>query len=255
MIDPVPIATAPKAARWWGVVRVVLILLWVVTAAAAWWTAPRKQAYDRLHTDLAAGQVVSYQWGTSWKDENARWFDNPVLRSSGTLGPLFAWRTPAGQVRWIDANESDGEAEVPGTVVASTGYSGPGAVDVARQLQSAGRDSEGSGIDPLPPAVTWLAPLFGLLLLGVVVFGPAPVLGTRWFWFWLGLGGPFGLGIVFWLIRERPWASPAGPPDPQRRDRGWRGFVIGALASLLVTVLLVVLHQVLGDRWIPMPDG
>ena len=50
-----------------------------------------------------------------------------------------------------------------------------------------------------------------VLILAVLVAGPAPVRGTRWFWFWLIYAGPYGLGMVFWLLRDRPWSTTTQP--------------------------------------------
>ncbi|MFY1622005.1 hypothetical protein ACN261_21590 [Micromonospora sp. WMMD723] len=40
--------------------------------------------------------------------------------------------------------------------------------------------------------------LLAAVALVVVVTGPTPVLGTRWYWFWLIFLGPYGLGLLLW---------------------------------------------------------
>jgi hypothetical protein len=68
------------------------------------------------------------------------------------------------------------------------------------------------------------------------------VLGTRWFWFWLVTMAPFGLGLLFWLFRDRPWTRATPAPDgPPRRDRGILGFCIGVLATILISGVLALL--------------
>ena len=70
----------------------------------------------------------------------------------------------------------------------------------------------------------------GLLAFLVVVGGPTPTRGTRWFWIWT-LGLTWGLGVVayavFELLRPGRTARVVGFTGvPQRRLRGWEGFVL-----------------------------
>src|SRR6185369_17410907 len=74
--------------------------------------------------------------------------------------------------------------------------------------------------------------VFGLISFGVLAIGPGPRLGTRWFWFWLLLLAPYGLGVIFWMLRDRPWAPVAQAPP--RRDRGVFGLVTGLLVAFLI---------------------
>jgi hypothetical protein len=69
-----------------------------------------------------------------------------------------------------------------------------------------------------PALLTYLSLALVLVGLGVLLAGPAPVTGSRWYWFWLG-GVPFGLGLLYWLARERPWADPTPPPLDHRTGR------------------------------------
>ena len=73
-----------------------------------------------------------------------------------------------------------------------------------------------------PPAQT-VYTAGALLLLAstlVVIFGPRPRRGTRWFWFWL-VGGPFAVGVpvfaVAELLRPRYEARGHGAPPGGRR--------------------------------------
>jgi hypothetical protein len=87
----------------------------------------------------------------------------------------------------------------------------------------------------------------------VIAAGPAPVLGTRWFW--LTYTAPYGLGLVFWLLRDRPWSRSAQlartAGGEEKRDRGFLGLLIGVLASFPISALVMVLNMALGDRWVP----
>ncbi|MFG2039111.1 hypothetical protein [Dactylosporangium sp. NPDC048998] len=256
MNESVLFAPAERTWRWWGVLRLALVLLWLLAAAMTWWTAPRKQSYDQARTDVAAGRVTAYQWGDRW-DVNSppRWFDTPALRGSGTLGPLFVWRTSDGRVRWTDTDNFD-QVTITGAVDQGS-YSGPGAIGIAQDLRAAGLEHRAGTVQPSISVVTWIVPILAVIFLGVVVAGPAPVRGTRWFWFWLIYITPHGLGLLFWLARDHPWsrsAAPAATPGgPERRDRGILGFGVGILATILIGALVLILHEALGDWWVPRP--
>ncbi|WP_223256764.1 hypothetical protein [Micromonospora endophytica] len=247
-----------RARPWWRVLRLAVVGLWLVTASVAWWTAPREQSYEQARADLAAGRVTAYEWGYHWDvDVRPAWFPNPTMASAGTLGPLFQWRTPDGRVWWTDTTRFD-QVEVTGTVEKSD-YSGPGAVGVAQEIRSAGLEDRYGEIRPYSTVLTAAGLVFTVVFLGVVVAGPAPVLGTRWFWFWLVSGVPYGLGLLFWLAREHPWSGTAAATattsgGPRERDRGLLGFAIGAVAAILLSLVSLALHEVLGDRWIPLSN-
>jgi hypothetical protein len=181
------------------------------------------------------------------------------LRASSTLGPLFAWRTPDGRVYWTDTDNFDQVTTTRAVDPAS--YSGPGAVGIAQDLRAGGLEHRAGEVHPLgvAVAVTGIGLVLAAVFLGVVVAGPAPVLGTRWFWFWLVSTAPYSLGMLFWLSRDRPWLRPvvpaAMPGDRERRDRGILGLGLGILATILISLLLLTLHEALGDRWVPLPDA
>jgi hypothetical protein len=239
----------PAPDRRWGIARAGLVLVWVVAAGLSWWTAPQEAGYDQARQDLAGGRVAAYQWGDRWDDGNAqRWFGSPALASSGgTLGPLFVWRTTAGRVHWVDAGRFDGVDAVP-----DGRYSGPGAAALARDAEARGVGGQALVGSWSSAVIAWSGAVLGLTFLGVVIWGPAPVRGTRWFWFWVAALAPYGLGLLFWLARDRPWARSA-TSDGRPRDRGPAGFAIGFLSTILVSIVLLVLHEVLGEFWVPRP--
>ncbi|MFI5938282.1 hypothetical protein [Actinoplanes sp. NPDC051494] len=239
----------------WGALRVALAVTWLVAAGAAWWTMPREATYEQAVADVAAHGVIGYRWGDSWHDGGAgRWFEPVDLESSGLTGPLFVWHTGDGRIRWADTGRFDRVTAVGTTDEQS--YSGPAAAALARDLRAAGIEEGDIGTAP----GTWAGVAGSALLvlaLGFLVAGPAPVLGTRWYWFWLIIGPSFGLGMLFWLWRDRPWAPDPRPaaPEPAKRDRGLLGFGTALAASFVVSVLVLGLNWLLGDRWVPMPDG
>lgn len=207
---------------------------------------------------MTAGRVVAYQWSGRWEVGGPRsWFTAPVVRVSGTFGPLFVWRTPDGRVYWTDTDSFD-QVTTTGAVDLSR-YSGPGAVGIAQDLRTAGLEHRTGDVNTSGLVVTGIGLVLAAIFLGVVVAGPAPVLGTRWFWFWLVAITPYGLGLLFWVARDRPWARPAAPAaapgNREQRDRGILGFGLGFLAAILINILLLVFHEALGDWWLPRPGA
>ncbi|MFY1651699.1 hypothetical protein ACN27J_12495 [Solwaraspora sp. WMMB762] len=248
-----------RAVPWWTVLRLVIVLLWLVAAATAWWTAPRQHDYDQAKADVAAGRVVAYQWGDRWDQSRRGWFDVAELRSSGQLGPLFGWRTADGRVRWTNT-ATFGEVTAAAADGGSGSYAGPGAAALARDLRAAGLEQRAGGVQSAVRVGTQFGFVLLVIFLVVLVGGPAPVLGTRWYWFWLVFLAPFGLGLLWWLGLERPWSGRAAALSgvvgvDRRRYTGVLGFAFGLLAALAVSLLSMVLHGVLGDWWVPRPGG
>jgi hypothetical protein len=89
--------------------------------------------------------------------------------------------------------------------------------------------------------------LLALITLAAIIGGPAPVRGTRFYWFWVALL-PYGLGVLFWLITERPWSSRPGPAKP---TNGLTGFATLFLGSWALHALTVGLRVLLGPSVIP----
>jgi hypothetical protein len=234
--------------RGWAAVRVVMVAIWLMIAAAAWWAAPREASLAELRTDIAANRVVSYEWGDSWNGSTRRdWFAPRQLRSTGKQGPLLAWRTPDRRVHWVDTGQFD-RVTVQDDARA---YEGPGAAGIAAELRAAGLERRDRGFHPYAGLVGGASLLLLLTSVLLVIGGPAPVLGTRWFWFWLVAGLPWGLGMLFWMARERPWRTrPDG--DPAKRDKGWRGRVLTIVGGILVGVLLLGINWVAGDWLVPV---
>jgi hypothetical protein len=246
-----PIGTLRLAGwRWWDVLRLALVLLWLIAAGTAWWTAPRQQSYEQARADVVAGRVVAYQWGDSWDARPGAWFGSATLRSSGELGPVFAWRTADGRVRWTDTYVS-GEVIFTGAGY-EEGFSTPGAAALARELRSAGLEQRVGGVQSADPIGLGIGFVLGVVFLAVILGGPAPVRGTRWYWFWLVYLVPYGLGLLYWLAREQPRSGTAATSlglldgGTRRRHSGLFGFGVGLLAALLISLLTVAMRGFLG---------
>ena len=253
-----PTQLSDRLSRWWSVLRAALLVMWLVAAAASWWSAPRQASYGEAKAAVAEGRLTAYQWGDSWDSSGPRpWFDGSTLQSTGAQGPIFAWCTSDGRVRWADTDDF-GELSLTGNVEEDS-YSGPGAAGIAQELKAAAMEDRAGAVDTRNPWIAGVGAVLAVAFLGIVVAGPAPVLGTRWFWFWLTWTAPYGLGLVFWLLRDRPWSRTARPAQKagggEPRDRGWRGLLIGILVSLLLSVLVAVLGGLLGDQWVPDVGG
>ncbi|MEU8243535.1 hypothetical protein AB0C07_35230 [Actinoplanes missouriensis] len=209
----------------WRVARVLLLVLWVIGAGLTWWSSPREVSYERALAAVDNGEAEAYQWGSTWEDRGSRWFDAPALSSTGESGPWFAWRTGDDRVFWTD------------TSLASDQTTGEGAASLARKL-----DQPPAG--DLIPWRGWLQGISIVLALTgavLVIAGPAPVRGTRWYWWWMLVFVPYGLGLVLWLFRDRPWANAQeGSAD---RDRGWFGLVTAVLANFAVAIVLFLVSR------------
>ncbi|MEV0715071.1 hypothetical protein [Asanoa sp. NPDC050611] len=215
-------------------VRVGLALLWVVWAVAAWWTAPRAATLDEARSDAAAGRIVAHQWTDSFGVADNLWFAR-LRFSMSTDGPgqVLVWRTGFGRVHHTLIPDVVTEPGLGGDVVADPD-----------PLHAALPDSQRGTVLPYFPPV--LAVVIALICLAILIQGPAPKLGTRWFWFFLG-GLPFGLGVLLWLRVERPWAEPEDPaPDRKtgqpKRYGGLTGLGLTILGGIVISLLVALLR-------------
>ena len=88
-------------------------------------------------------------------------------------------------------------------------------------------------------------------MLALVVAGPVPRHGNRWFWFWL-IGLPGGLGVVAYAIWELGgWRDHRAPP-PERRSGGGYGFLLLLLWGMLGVIGWQLLTSLLGATVIPL---
>ena len=217
--------------------RPVLLLAWLGTVAAAWWVAPQPAGRAEARADIAAGRVTAYQWADLHETEvDGPWTRLRLFSDSGTAGPLFVWRTPDLRMHVADAENYD-QVNLTGTVDA-TRYAGEGTTGIAQDLLAAGVRAQPGRLDTLDRVSYRAGVAVAFAALVLLIVGPAPALGTRWFWGWMILLVPYGLGMVFWLFRDRPWATVERPAV--LRDRGWLGLVLALLLATLINVGLLV---------------
>ena len=228
----------PRVRQW---LRWVIFGLWVVWAAVAWWSAPRASTVEQARADASADRVVAYEWAESFNNvtTGSLWFTPVEVVSTGqSTGDVLVWRTGFGRTHHV---------EVPGFEFSTAG------VPTDTEMLTEAFPADRAGL-----STAWFAPLLGtitaLACLAILIQGPAPGLGTRWFWFWLGLL-PFGLGVLLWLRAERPWTEPE-PPAPDRktgqprRYGGLTGLLLLILGGILIS-LLVALLGVLPEWLVP----
>ena len=244
--------------------RIAVLALWVTWAALGWWTAPRPSHVEQARADLTAGRVVAYEWGDSW-DTDVGWAGVMAvseLQSNGTYGPLFAWRTPDWRVHYVDV-AADGTSTVLAGTVDATQFSDAFTASLAEAVQAAGGEELQASVGT-PFALRLLTgPLLTAAFLVLLLAGPAPRIGTRWFWFWVATLAPLGLGLLTWLIREHPRpaepdleARPDAPvmwPGRETRLRGPLGFGAGLVAAFAGSFLLHLVSGVTGEWLVPIP--
>ena len=222
-------------------VTAVLFALLVAWMFAAWWSAPRAADVAQLDRAVAAGEVRFFMRADRLERSGNFWAGS-VGPQTDARGGLIVWQTTSGQTWYV----------APGLeTIDPFGSTRPGRAEVDRieqRLRDAGiSHAYDQGVAPLLSLVLVLSALL------VLVGGPAPRRGTRWFWFWAG-GAPAGLGVLAWLVLERirpppPEISVEGQPD--LRWHGFAGLAILLLGGLLASLLLPGLRDLLGSGLVP----
>jgi len=229
------------AARWG------LVVLWLVWAGLAWWTAPRPVDPAQARADIEANRVTSVVRAETWEARRGFWgFGRlPELRPDGGL---LVWTTTSGQQRYAAPAHGGDPADLIG--FGSSGGS-PEADRLAADLRAAQARSTGATFEhtALASAANGLGGFLALVTLAMLLAGPAPVRGTRFYWFWLTLL-PFGSGVLWWLAAERPWSR---RPPPKTRQNGLNGFAVLFLTSFAVYVAVLGLRELLGPSLVPGP--
>ena len=85
----------------------------------------------------------------------------------------------------------------------------------------------------------------------VVIFGPRPRRGTRWFWFWL-LGLPGGIGVVGYALWEVAGLRAHRAPAPGLRSDGVYGIVVLVLGGMLAGLSTGILLSLVGATVTPL---
>jgi hypothetical protein len=205
---------------WWQPLRIALVVGWVLWAALTWWTTPREASLAHARQDVAANRVVEFTWGDEWRTDNVPW--TPPVLDSGADNRIFLWQTPDGRSYYTDGDDA---------------------------LRQAAARTAGTSASVLPRIATGLA-IAGVLLTLWALVSTDPVTGTKWFWFWILTLLPMGLGLLWWLARERPWARDVTPRE--KRHRWYAGFGYAFLVGFALTIAYALLRGWLGDGIIPL---
>ncbi|WP_144082820.1 MULTISPECIES: hypothetical protein [unclassified Micromonospora] len=238
MTDSAP--ASASGGRWGRVFLLTMALGWSVWAVLAWWAAPRESDVGQLGRDVAAGRVVTVQRGDGWQRPGAFWGTTPNLRP-GPRGPTLAWSLPDGRIRYADVGVPLGDPEPT-----------PDGTDGRLARVAEAWPSTSAPAHRIAAAAEVLAAAVTLGWLAMLVVGPDPVVGTRWFWFWLG-SLPFGLGVLAWLHRERwrPSRRHGSTPPAVARRSGWVGLGWSLLATVGLSLAVVALRGLLGGALVP----
>ncbi|MEU1688172.1 hypothetical protein [Micromonospora sp. NPDC005707] len=231
MIVPLRAALADRSWLRRRALPLAVVLCWLIWAALAWWTAPRGADEAELEWDLAAGRVVTMARADGWQTGGG-WGRRPEPRYAEG-GWMLVWTRPDGQIRHASVPAQDPESGVD-----------PLADPRARDATTHGGDTLA---DAQANAAGMLALTIGVGWLLMLVAGPPPVAGTRWFWFWIGLL-PFGLGVLAWLHRER-WRGDVPAARPRRS--GWAGLGGLLLGGILLSIAVTALAALFGGYVVP----
>lgn len=247
----------------------VLLVAWVAWAIALWVVQPRLVPEATLADDLAAGRVTAYRVVTVEPGE-----------PGGILSPHVGLEVLPAPMPGDDSGDQASDDESADDSTASddsTAYDGPpltvgywvdAPVGPFRVLDPSTLPSDvpTAQVQRLTAAgvtashdVGFFSPPWqrvqnaGVLLLIitflVVVLGPRPGRGTRWFWFWL-LPGAYLLVVpafaVLELLRPARGADDTGhPPGRAGRWSGLAGFVLG----WVLWAVVLGASTALSERW------
>ena len=229
-----------------------LVVGWVVWLVAVWFTQPRLVPQDVLADELAQGRATAYRVVTVDLDKDRGPLSGPYrvdvypasddedgavdgLADGRPLTVAYWVDSPVGSLRVLDpvALSFDTPTAVVGRFTAA-GVPEAGAADL--WFRTAARRTSNAGA------------LLLLVSTLVVILGPRPRRGTRWFWFWV-VGGPLSVGVPIFAVAEllRPRYEPEGtvrPPGVAGRWSGLVGFALGVVLSIAGAAALSALTSV-----------
>ena len=268
-----------------ALVGAALLALWLAWLVCTSLVQPRFVTDAQLREAVASGSV------TAWRvvevdetDDGPRWSEDLALRWQGTEAGLpgvdlsdAADDGATGVVTVLYATEWAPWPHLVDTVMGPDPAAYTALLRDAGVPQAAGYVSE-PRLDP-PDWAQWPGALLVLLTLGVLVGGPPPRRGTRWFWFWF-LFPTLGVGVLAYALAEHLRPRPAGLPEaergraldvvdsdppperrppatepdvtPRRRSglAGWGTSIVLGVGTLFA---LTVLHEVVGAWWLIRP--
>ena len=227
----------------------VLLLGWVLWLAAFWVTQPRIVPQDFVAGDLARSDVTAYRVVTVDQDLRRGPFSSAegidVYAASDDQDGVVdgaADGRPVTVAYWVDAPVATLR------VLDTNGLSSDTPAALVETFRAAGvPEAEASRFYRGLPSDRIASAGAVLLFVGylVVVLGPRPRRGTRWFWFWI-VGGPLSVGLPIFAVAEllRPRYEADGtvhPPGVAGRWNGLSGFALGVVLSLALSWALLTL--------------
>lgn len=231
--------TYPKARVAVRVLAGLLLLGWAVTLALTLWTLPRESTPQQLRADIADGRVAGYRLVYALGTRQGPWNVTATGFNTAEAAPGIAWSLHDGRTRWasvtgapIDLNSSPPQDTTSlnpdGTTVPPK--PDPAVAPLVTALDEAGATRRLAEQDRLQMAVG----VIGITALILLLAGPPPQRGTKWFWFWISTT-TLGVGLAAWLVLEhlRPPRQPVA-----RRQRGLAGFVISLAAGFALSFVL-----------------
>lgn len=242
---------APARPRLALVAAAVLILLWTVHTVASWAGGYERVPWATLEHEQ--GRMTAVTLATAHPSPPGPWWTagepDPVVSGATEGQPVVVVYTVADGQRVRVADPAYGAYGPPSLT------RGASSLDPGTDLESIGRGLPEVG-GPGAPIAWWVSAVTGgVLALGtllLVVAGPRPVHGNRWFWFWI-LQAPAGLGVLAYAVyelggrgRRRALAA------PERREGGGWGFVRLISAYVVLSVVGGLLAMLLGVSVTPL---
>lgn len=253
----------PRAGRGWhsrfivAFVAVTLMLL-----GSVWSDGLRASTFEELRVDVASGSVQEWYAADSLSkgdfetlkanqstpqdvvvDENGVTHSTPMDGSGELAGGILVWRTQ-GHVGWKVAAADADLRSADGFGTEAT----PESKALVKQLRDGGVTMRPFDFGA-PSGLGQIASFGGVLVFIVLVSGPAPRVGTRWFWFWLMLNGPLALGFIAYAVMELIGFRRRPDPPLTKRLSGWVGFI----GAFVLSLALAGVAEFLRSRGVPLP--
>lgn len=234
-----------------------LVLGWAVHLVASfvggyesvpWATLEHEQHRVTSVSVMTSDPYPSGPWWTTTEPRGTRITDRSDLADGNPWQVIYTVRD-AQRVRVADPQHG-----AFGPPSSTSGWSSePSGEELLDALLARGLPAVGTG--EMPSAwrvsqVSGLALALGTLVL--VVAGPRPVHGNRWFWFWI-VQLPAALGVLAYAAYELGGRGRArAAAAPERREGGGWGFVRLAAGHVVIGLVLSLLAMLLGTTVVPL---
>lgn len=189
-----------------------LLLAWGTWFVLTTIVQPRMVDEQQLTSDLQAGAVTSWRVVAVDDDGSRSWSESLRLNLPST--DASGDRDDTGDVPGSTAIWYTTDALVAGSRIVEPAASPPVEVLAARLREAGVPPSTGGPMltpDRAPERPQLAGLLTGFLFISVLLLGPRPTRGTRWFWFWFGFAS-MGAGVVAYAVGEH--LRPRPDPDP-----------------------------------------